>query len=561
MSRIPESFIEEVLARVDLVALIDRRVPLKKKGREFTACCPFHQEKSPSFFVNPDKQFYHCFGCGAHGNALKFLMEYEHQDFRGAIETLAAETGLTVPEDPKAAAEHDARVGLYAVMNAAQTHFAQALRTTPAAIDYLKNRGVTGETAARFGLGFAAGQNSLIRAVEQNPGTRATTLAATFADWETVGLIGRRDDGSLYERFRQRLMIPIRDRRGQVIGFGGRVIGAGEPKYLNSPENPLFHKSSVLFGLYEARQANARPESLLIVEGYLDVIMLAQHGIAHAVATMGTATTPEHINLLFRHTQRLVFCFDGDTAGHRAAAKALHTVLPQLEDGRSVRFLFLPDKEDPDSFVKAQGANAFLARIETHALGIERYFLHLIDQQIPGKDDAAQAAKSKLGKEWLATMPAGDLRILIEHRLKEHTGVWRRPFFNKNAPASNLPPAPKTPPKMRTAESLVLAIVLRYPELATSAVNAADWPTGAVPPLLAQLSRHPPEHWANQAWYHEAHRAIEDAQHTPPAGIDSLAQAQSVLLDTLHQQRHSVQHADQRAAAKAALLGLKPRPE
>lgn len=551
MSRIPESFIEEVLARVDLVALIDRRVPLKKKGREFTACCPFHQEKSPSFFVNPDKQFYHCFGCGAHGNALKFLMEYEHQDFRGAIETLAAETGLTVPEDPKATAEYDARIGLYAVMNAAQTHFTQALRASSAAIDYLKNRGVTGETAARFGLGFAPGQNSLIRVAEQNPGTRA--------DWETVGLIGRRDDGSPYERFRQRLMIPIRDRRGQIIGFGGRIIGAGEPKYLNSPESPLFHKSSVLFGLYEARQANARPDSLLIVEGYLDVIMLAQHGITNAVATMGTATTPEHISLLFRHTQRLVFCFDGDAAGHRAAAKALHTVLPQLLDGRSVRFLFLPDGEDPDSFVKTQGADAFLTRAESQSLGIEQYFLHLIDQQVPGQDATAQAHKSKLGKEWLATMPTGDLRILIEHRLKEHIGLWRsrsqKPLTN---PAS---PAPKTPPRMRTPHSLILAIVLRHPTLAAPAANPQDWHAGEVPPLLVRLSEHRPEDWHREPWFHAARAEIEQAQVSPPAGIDTLGQAQIVLQDTLNQQRHLAHHADQRASAKAALQSIKPRKE
>ncbi len=551
MSRIPESFIDEVLSRTDLVALIDRRVPLKKKGREYAACCPFHQEKTPSFYVNPDKQFYHCFGCGAHGNALKFLMAYEHQDFRGAIETLAGEVGMVIPEDPQAAAEQDALAGLYAAMNAAQAYFKQALRAAPSAIDYLKKRGVTGETAARFGLGFAPGDKGLL-------GTPEVT-AARRADWETLGLIGRREDGSFYERFRQRLMIPIRDRRGRVIGFGGRIIGAGEPKYLNSPENPLFHKSSVLFGLYEARQANARPDALLIVEGYLDVIMLAQHGIHHAVATMGTATTQEHITLLFRHTQHLVFCFDGDAAGHRAAAKALRAVLPQLEDGRGARFLFLPDGEDPDSFVRAKGADAFLARIEQHALGLEHYLMHLLDQQFPGQSATAQAAKSKLGKEWLATMPLCDLRRLFERRLKEHIGLWQ-PHFQKSAP-SPAAPVEKTPPKARTPESLVLAIVLRHPSLSTSAADPRHWYGGTVPLLLSQLSGHPPESWQQQPWYVAAAPALREASEWPTPGIDTLAQAQTVLMDTLAQQRQQAMHQKRRDEAKADLLGIKKTTE
>ncbi|WP_407275639.1 DNA primase [Halothiobacillus sp. DCM-1] len=543
MSRLPESFIEEVLARVDLVALIDRRVPLKKKGREYAACCPFHQEKTPSFYVNPDKQFYHCFGCGAHGNALKFLMDYEHQDFRGAMETLANEVGMTLPNDPQADAEHDALAGLYAAMEAAQTHFQQALRHAPATIDYLKARGVTGETAARFGLGFAPGSPGLAQLAKQD--------ATRLSDWETLGLIGRREDGSLYDRFRNRLMIPIRDRRGRVIGFGGRIIGTGEPKYLNSPENPLFHKGAVLYGLYEARQANARPDSLLIVEGYLDVIMLAQHGIPQVVATMGTATTPEQITLLFRHTPQLVFCFDGDAAGHRAAAKALQAVLPQLIAGRGVRFLFLPDGEDPDSFVRTHGAQAFLTRVESLSLSLEHYLLRRLDQMIPGQDAASRAAKAKLGQEWTATMPPGDFRKLIEQHIKEHLGLWR----TRPQPQAPHPPvrARQEQPIKRTPESLILNILLRYPELAHSAADPQHWHDGVVPELLHNLGNYPAEGWAQQPWFIAAAKEIQAAREWTPPGTDTLAQAQAVLTDALTLHRQNAALATQRSAAKAAL--------
>ncbi|MGC8697756.1 MAG: DNA primase, partial [Halothiobacillus sp.] len=290
MSFIPEAFIDDVLARTDLVELIHAQVPLKKKGREYTACCPFHQEKTPSFYVNPDKQFYHCFGCGAHGNAISFLMDYEHRDFRGAIEQLAAQAGMTLPITEIDHAALDAKAQWHAAMAHANTHYKNQLRACDEAIDYLKARGVQGETAALFDLGFAPNGNSLLASCANAPAMRTA--------FEELGLIIPKDDGERYDRFRRRIMFPIRDKRGQVIGFGGRIIGAGDPKYLNSPESELFHKGQNLYGLYEARLDNAKPPRLIIVEGYMDVVMLAQHGIRNVVATMGTATTDEQIQRL-----------------------------------------------------------------------------------------------------------------------------------------------------------------------------------------------------------------------------------------------------------------------
>jgi len=345
MARIPQHFIDQLLERTDIVSLIDARVSLKKTGREYSACCPFHDENTPSFTVSPTKQFYHCFGCGANGTAISFLMEYDRLEFRDAVDVLAQALGLEIPEE----AQDKSNAGpprdpLFDVMARADRHYQAALRRDQGTIDYLKQRGVSGEMAKRYGLGFAADAwDGLTSQLRDKP-------AAV-----TAGLLIARDNGGHFDRFRNRLMFPIRDTRGRTIAFGGRTLGDDKAKYLNSPETPLFHKSDQMYGLFEARQALRELPRLLVVEGYMDVIALAQHGFPNAVATLGTATTPSHLTTLFRHTEEVVFCFDGDAAGVRAARKAMDQSLPVMRGTRRVRFLFLPDGEDPDSLVHADG--------------------------------------------------------------------------------------------------------------------------------------------------------------------------------------------------------------
>ena len=338
--RIPQDFIDGLLSRVDVVNLIDSRVPLKKKGREYTACCPFHSEKTPSFTVSMSKQFYHCFGCGVNGNAISFLMEYDHMDYIEAIESLASEIGLDVPREgnyssPKKRISKD----LYDLMQEA-THFFQAqLKAAKSACFYLENRGLSDEITTRFSLGYApATWDSVLK-----------HLSKTYTPEQIVetGLVIEKENGRRYDRYRDRITFPIRNRKGQVIGFGGRVMGDEKPKYINSPETDLFHKGSELYGFYEAREATRKLERIIVVEGYMDVIALAQYGISYAVATLGTATTAHHIQQLFRTVPEVIFCFDGDRAGKEAAWRALENALSILSDGKEIRFLFLPEGEDP----------------------------------------------------------------------------------------------------------------------------------------------------------------------------------------------------------------------
>ena len=355
MARIPQDFIDQLLDRTDIVSLIDARVSLKKSGHEFAACCPFHDEKTPSFTVSPTKQFYHCFGCGAHGTAISFLMEYDRLEFRDAVEVLAQNAGLELPKDAQdSAPAGPPRDPLFDAMAFADRFYQSALRRSPAVIDYLKQRGVTGAMAKQYGLGHAPDSwDELTRELRDRPVA------------ERAGLLIERDSGGYFDRFRNRLMFPIRDTRGRTIAFGGRTLGDDKAKYLNSPETPLFHKSDHMYGLFEARQALRDLPRLLVVEGYMDVIALAQHGFPNAVATLGTATTESHLTTLFRHTQEVVFCFDGDAAGVRAARKALDQSLPVMRGARRVRFLFVPDGEDPDSMVRGEdGAERFQAAID-----------------------------------------------------------------------------------------------------------------------------------------------------------------------------------------------------
>jgi DNA primase len=412
--RIPQSFIDDLLARTDIVGVIESRVPLKRAGRNYSACCPFHKEKSPSFTVSPDKQFYYCFGCGATGNAIGFLMDYEKRAFPEAVEELAGRAGLTVPheqgEDDGAAQRLRA---LYAVLDDAEKFFREQLRhasTRDRAVDYLKGRGLTGEIARRYALGYAPpGWDNLLNALGKDE-TRRTQLV-------TLGLLIRRDE-RVYDGFRDRVMFPIRDLRGRVIAFGGRVIGDGKPKYLNSPESPVFHKGRELYGLHEAKQAARTLDMLIVVEGYMDVIALAQQGITGAVATLGTSCTGDHVDLLFRHTARVLFCFDGDNAGRRAAWRAIEATLPRLHDGREARVLFLPEGEDPDTLVRRIGPDAF-RDLCAHAPGLDDALLAHLAEGIDLQRTDGRARLASLARPLLAQVPGEVMRALMTRKLAD----------------------------------------------------------------------------------------------------------------------------------------------
>jgi len=362
---IPQHFLQELLARADIVEIVGRYVPLKKTGANFSGLCPFHGEKTPSFTVSPSKQFYHCFGCGKNGNAIGFLMDHTGAGFVETVHELAQQYGLQVPEDERSPAERaraaeqtEQRASLTDVLARAADAWRKQLKASPRAIDYLKRRGLSGQVARQFGLGYAP------------EGWRG--LASVFPDYADpllvesgLVIVSEDDEGKRYDRFRDRIMFPIRSVKGEVIGFGGRVLGDDKPKYLNSPETPVFHKGRELYGLFEARTALREQGYALVVEGYMDVVALAQQGLGNAVATLGTACTPEHVHKLFRFTDHIVFSFDGDAAGRRAAHKALEAALPLATDTRSVKFLFLPPEHDPDSFVRAEGVEAFARRCVT----------------------------------------------------------------------------------------------------------------------------------------------------------------------------------------------------
>ncbi|MBM4221572.1 MAG: DNA primase [Gammaproteobacteria bacterium] len=412
--RIPQDFIDDLVQRADIVEVVGSRVPLTKAGREYKARCPFHSEKTPSFWVSPQKGFYHCFGCGAHGTALGFLMEFERLDFPVAVEELARSVGVEVPRTDS---ERTSTEPLLAVLEKAAHIYRQALRDHPAAVDYLKARGLDGETAREFGIGYApAGWDTLLTSLGTSEAERQHLLAA--------GLVIARDTGGFYDRFRDRIMFPIRDTRGRVIAFGGRIIASGEPKYLNSPETPLFHKGRELYGLYEARRAERNPERILVVEGYMDVVMLAAHGIHNAVGTLGTATTSEHLRRLFGVAGEIVFCFDGDRAGRDAAWRALQASLPLLQDGRQVRFLLLPDNEDPDSLVRREGAKAFAARVGS-SIPLSQFMLDSLGRDLNLDNLADKARLAALAKPLLVQLPEGVYRELLTGELARFVGLPR----------------------------------------------------------------------------------------------------------------------------------------
>ncbi len=413
---IPESFIQELLHRVDVVELIDGYVPLKKAGANFAACCPFHNEKTPSFTVSPTKQFYHCFGCGSHGTAISFLMEYSGLGFIDAIKELASRVGLLVPEDKgrdgKRAHDGPKLTTLTDIMDKATKYYYEQLKQSEKAISYLKGRGVSGEIAQKFGIGYAPdGWQNLGAAFEDY----------TITELQVAGLVIKNEQGRLYDRFRDRVMFPIMNQKGEVIAFGGRVMGDGEPKYLNSPETPLFEKGREVFGLPQARVALREKNTAIVVEGYMDVVALSQNGVGNAVATLGTATTATHVQKLLRQVDRIVYCFDGDNAGRKAAWRALENSLEALPEQKSIGFVFLPDTEDPDSFVRKQGAEAF-ERLITQATPLSEFLL----RELASRCDMTSAeGKAKLvaeAKPLLTRLQTPLLRLQLIKRLAEASG-------------------------------------------------------------------------------------------------------------------------------------------
>jgi len=487
--RIPQSFLNDLVARVDLVALIGERVTLKKAGKNYQGLCPFHDEKSPSFSVSPDKQFYHCFGCGESGTALKFLMEYDRLEFVPAVEALAAVVGVEVQREGGAAPVRRVGTELYEVLERASRVFQARLRKSPEAIDYLKLRSLTGQTAKDFELGFAPDAwDTMLTALGPNAtAAEGKKRGASEEELLRAGLLTQNDSGRRYDRFRNRVMFPIRDTRGRVIGFGGRVMGQGEPKYLNSPETDVFKKGQELYGLYEARKALRQIDEFFVVEGYMDVIALAQAGIANAVATLGTASGTVHFDKLYRFAPRVVCCFDGDNAGRAAAWKALAAALPALKDGCQLRFMFLPDGEDPDSLVNAEGKDGFLQRAANGVSALDYLFDTLakgLDLGMP--DDQARLAH--LAKPLIETVPNGVLRGLLLERLAGYIGqaAIRQLQFSEPASASPRPldAQPLASPALAAANSAA-------GQAAASAHKAPPRETQRTRRLLMMLLKNP----------------------------------------------------------------------
>lgn len=459
---IPESFIQDVLARTDIVSLIERYVPLKKGGANYMACCPFHNEKSPSFTVSPSKQFYHCFGCGAHGTAIGFLMEYSGLSFRDAIRDLAQQLGMQLPQEDANPEQHAQSQSLLEVMKRSSQYFREQLRFAPTAIEYLKKRGLTGEIAKQFGIGYAPADWQNLKSVFGSHYDDPQLLEA--------GMVIQNDAGRRYDRFRDRVMFPILDQRGNVIAFGGRVIGAGEPKYLNSPETPLFEKGHELYGLFQARQAIRESGTVVVVEGYMDVVALAQFGFAQAVATLGTATTATHIQKLFRHAERVVFCFDGDKAGRKAAHRALENSLELLADDKEIRFLFLPPEHDPDSFVRENGLEAFHRAVHD-AMPLSEYLLRELkaDLNLNTAEDRARLIHE--AKALVPKIAAPVLRLQTIRMLAEESGLSQDEVMNALELKAGSPGRRPAPParaprsaKLSIHRQLLNALVT-YPDL------------------------------------------------------------------------------------------------
>ncbi|EGQ8128795.1 DNA primase [Vibrio parahaemolyticus] len=511
---IPRSFIDDLLARLDIVDIIDARVKLKKKGKNYGACCPFHNEKTPSFSVSQEKQFYHCFGCGAHGNAIDFMMEFERLEFVEAIEELASYLGLDVPREQRSGgggqfnsgpqASSSEKRSLYDLMGSIAQFYRNQLKqpSSKVAIEYLKDRGLSGEIVQKFGIGYVADEWDLVR---KNFGQNKDNQDMLV----TGGMLIENDKGNRYDRFRGRIMFPIRDRRGRVIGFGGRVIGEGTPKYLNSPETPIFHKGKELYGLYEVLQAHREPTQILVVEGYMDVVALAQYGVDYSVASLGTSTTGDHIQMLFRQTNTVVCCYDGDRAGKEAAWRALENALQFLKTGNTLKFLFLPDGEDPDSYVRKYGKAAFEQQIE-QATPLSSYlFDNLIElHQINLGNNEGKSALRAYASALIDKIPDPYFQELLEKLLDERTGFDNR-LRQPRKKISETRPQPHKEIK-RTPMREVIALLIQNPSYAQMVPDLSSVRDLSIPGLslfadvLDKCQAHPHintgqllEHWRN----------------------------------------------------------------
>lgn len=468
---IPRSFIDELLNRHDIVDIIDARVKLKKQGKNYGACCPFHNEKSPSFSVSQEKQFYHCFGCGVHGNAIDFLMEFDRLEFVEAIEELASMLGLDVPREQRSGfnapssgptANSEQKRSLYDLMGGISQFYRSQLKSAANihAINYLKDRGLSGEIVQKFGIGYIADEWELVK---NNFGRDKASQDALVSG----GMLIESDNGRRYDRFRGRVMFPIRDRRGRVIAFGGRVIGEGTPKYLNSPETPIFHKGKELYGLYEALQAYKDLPQALVVEGYMDVVALAQYGVDYAVASLGTATTGDHMQLLFRQTSTVVCCYDGDRAGREAAWRAMEQALPYLNDGRQLKFMFLPDGEDPDTYIRQYGKEAFEQEVANAESLINFMFRTLVDQ-IDTSTREGKAKLTTLAVPLIDKVPGGTLRLYLREQLGKTLGILDESQLQQliSKQGAVEPKRLAQPEIKRTAMREVITLLLQNPELA-----------------------------------------------------------------------------------------------
>jgi len=449
---IPRAFIDDLIARVDIVEIIRARIELKKAGGNHMACCPFHNEKTPSFSVNGAKQFYHCFGCGVSGNAISFVMEYDRLNFVEAVESLADGLGIDVPREGKDAAPREDHSSLYNALERCDGYYRKQLSQHEAAVSYLKKRGLDGETAQTFGLGYApSGWDTLVK-----EGIPEQAL-------DRAGMLSHGDKGRLYDRFRERVMFPIRDRRGRTIGFGGRVMGDDEPKYLNSPETPLFHKSNALYGIYEMLQAVRSPERIVIVEGYMDVVSLAQFDVRNCVATLGTATTSQHIEMLFKTARKICFCFDGDRAGRAAAWRALQNALPAMRDGCEVGFLLLADGVDPDSYVREHGKDAFEALVE-QATPLSDFLFEQLTAPLDLSNIGDRAKLSTDALPLINNLPAGIYRTLMSDKLNALVGTTVRIDAPARTGHTRTVKNKKDESRMTPIRSTI-AMLLQYPQL------------------------------------------------------------------------------------------------
>src|SRR6476661_4664205 len=452
MARLSDAFIDDLLARTDIVELVGARVPLKRQGKEYAARCPFHDERSASFTVSPTKQFYHCFGCGAHGTAISFLMNFDRLEFLDAVDELAKRVGMEVPRDTRQSNENHDTTDLFAALDAAAKFFRKHLAGSDKAKAYVERREISADIAERYGIGYAPDGFNALRDALGTDQRRMQLL-------ERAGLFSKNHKGAIYDKFRDRLMFPIADRRGRTIAFGGRVIDPEDsPKYLNSPETALFHKGRELYGLWQARQVNSKLDRLIVVEGYIDVVALAQYGVSQAVVTLGTATTPDHAELLFRNAADVYFCFDGDRAGRSAAWKALESVLPRMKDGRQAFFLFLPEGEDPDTIVRKEGSEGFAARLQ-QAMPLSEFFFNELGKDVNLGSLDGKARLAERCKPLLAQIPDGAFGDLMRQRLTELTGVGAR----TSTPDTHVPVqrARNAPSVHAPRQSLVRSAIVR----------------------------------------------------------------------------------------------------